>query len=111
VDWSAGLDYVGGDERLLRDVIGLFLEEYEGWLLEARQAIAAGKNADLKRAAHNLKGSLRYFGAPEAFTTAQNLETLARNGILNDALAVCGELERQLQQDIVPELRTFLGSQ
>jgi HPt (histidine-containing phosphotransfer) domain-containing protein len=110
VDWAAALDYVGGDERLLRDLIGLFLGEYERWLVEARQFIEAGKAADLKRVAHNLKGSLGHFGAQTAFETARALETLARNGILNDALALCGELERQLQQNIVPELRAFAGS-
>jgi PAS domain S-box-containing protein len=109
VDWKAALEYVGGDARLLRDLIGLFLEEYERWLQEARQAIAAGKPAELKRPAHNLKGSLNHFGAQTAFETARALETMARNGILNDAAAVCGELERQLHQHIVPELQAFLG--
>jgi PAS domain S-box-containing protein len=111
VDWKAALEYVGDDARLLRDLIGLFLEEYERWLLEARQAIAAGQAAELKRPAHNLKGSLGHFGAQTAFDTAWALETLARNGMLNDAPALCGELERQLQQHVVPELRAFLGSQ
>jgi CheY-like chemotaxis protein/HPt (histidine-containing phosphotransfer) domain-containing protein len=111
VDWKAALEYVGDDERLLRDLIGLFLEEYERWLREAREAIAAGNAAELKRPAHNLKGSLGHFGAQTAFETARALESLARNGILNDAPAVCSELERQLQQHIVPELQAFLGSQ
>jgi CheY-like chemotaxis protein len=109
VDWKAALEYVGDDARLLRDLIGLFLEEYERWLQEARQAITAGKPAELKRPAHNLKGSLNHFGAQTAFETARALETMARSGILNDAAAVCGELERQLHQHIVPELQAFLG--
>jgi CheY-like chemotaxis protein/HPt (histidine-containing phosphotransfer) domain-containing protein len=111
VDWKAALEYVGDDERLLRDLIGLFLEEYERWLREARQAIAAGQAAELKRPAHNLKGSLGHFGAQTAFETARALESLARSGILNDAPAVCGELERQLQHHIVPELQAFLRGQ
>src|SRR5262249_53128220 len=69
LDWNAALEYVGGDRKLLADLIGLFLPEYPAWLADARRATASGDVVLLRRAAHNLKGSLGHFGAESAFET------------------------------------------
>jgi PAS domain S-box-containing protein len=98
VDWAAALEHLGGDPGLLRDLIGLFLAEYPEWLAQARRAAAAGDAAALKRAAHNLKGSMAHFGAHEAFEAARKLEIMGRDGILGGAVEACAELTRQLER-------------
>lgn len=106
VDWDAALDYVGGDRALLRELVNMFLAEYPRWLAELRQALAAGNVADVKRTAHNLKGSMRHFGARPAFEAALQLETMAREGRLGGAEPARAELERALQR-LRPELEHF----
>jgi CheY-like chemotaxis protein len=110
LDWEAALDYLGGNRDLLRELIGLFLEEYPGWLEQVRQAIANGNANDLKRAAHNLKGSMAHFGAKPAFEAARKLEMMARNGILSGAAEACAELEKELER-LHPALAAFTGAE
>ena len=38
VHWQAALEYVGGDEPLLRELLAVFLEECPRWLTELAQA-------------------------------------------------------------------------
>jgi HPt (histidine-containing phosphotransfer) domain-containing protein len=107
VDWDEALGYVGGDRRLLCDLIGLYLGEAPRWREELRQALGAGRTADVKRTAHNIKGSMGHFGARAAFEAAQHLETLARAGTLADGPAACAALERELAR-VEPALAAFV---
>jgi PAS domain S-box-containing protein len=106
LDWDAALEYVGGDRRLLRDMIGLYLEEAPRWRAELREALRSGNSADLKRAAHNIKGSMGHFGATAAFEAARRVETLARGGMLGEAPAACAALEQELV-GVEPVLAAF----
>jgi two-component system sensor histidine kinase/response regulator len=106
VNWEAALTYVGGDRQLLRDMVGLYLEEVPRWRAELHGALAAGNVADVKRMAHNIKGSMAHFGADAAFAAARHLETLARGGILTDAAAACAALEQELAR-VEPVLAAF----
>ena len=53
-----GLERVGGDEDLLREIAGLMVEECPKLLGDLQGAIAAGDTGRVKLAAHTLKGSL-----------------------------------------------------
>jgi two-component system sensor histidine kinase/response regulator len=107
VDWDQALEYVGGDRQLLGDMIGLYLGEAPRWREELRQAVQAGRTADVKRTAHNIKGSMGHFGARSAFEAAQRLEILARSGMLGDAPAACAALEQELGR-VEPALAAFV---
>ncbi|HMF15118.1 MAG TPA: response regulator, partial [Gemmataceae bacterium] len=104
IDWSAALDYVGGDEALLRDLIGIFLSEGPRWLRELRSAIADADTDAVKRLAHNLKGSVRLFGAKSAFDPAFLLERMGRSGNLSGAAEALATLEEQVSR-LAPVLR------
>lgn len=106
LDWNAALDYVGGDRKLLADVIGLFLGEYPNWIADVRRATDSADVPTLRRAAHNLKGSLGHFGAHEAFETARGLETLAKQGTVTGARPLCDALEEQIER-LRPALAAF----
>jgi CheY-like chemotaxis protein len=106
-DWAAALDYLGGDRRLLRTLIQAFLAECPRWLADIRQAIAHGNAADLKRAAHNIKGSTGHFGARGAFEAAQKLEMVGRSGILAGAEEARARLEAELE-NLQPALTAFV---
>jgi HPt (histidine-containing phosphotransfer) domain-containing protein len=49
--------------------------------------------AELRRAAHTLKGSADMFAARSAVETAQRLETMGRDQDLTDAEDTCSALE------------------
>ncbi len=108
IDLQAALASVCGDEALLRELIGLFLESCPGLLNDIREAIASRNAARVKRAAHTLKGSVGYFSAPAAVVAAQRLERMGRD---NDLTGV-EEASRQLETEIEalrPVLLTFMG--
>ena len=74
VNWQIALDYCGGDPALLRDIGEAFLEEWPKRSTEIRRALDGSDFDLLHRAAHTVKGSMRYFGAQQAFQTALELE-------------------------------------
>ncbi len=63
LDEAVALSRVGGDVELLREVVGLFLDDYPQSLDLIRDAVARGDQAGLERHAHSLKGSVSTFGA------------------------------------------------
>jgi PAS domain S-box-containing protein len=97
IDWTAALDYVAGDDQMLRDLVNIFLTEAPRWMQELREAISANHVADVKRTAHNLKGSIRLFGSKSAFDSAFLLEQMSRSGNLSGAPAALASLEQSIE--------------
>ncbi len=97
LDREAALARVGGDDELLKEIAILFLDNYQAWLAELRQA-AASKDADgVQRTAHGLKGSVANFGAQDAVDAAVKLESLGRSGDLTGVSESLGALEAALE--------------
>lgn len=108
VDREELLDRVGGDEELLREITGIFLDECPALVSEIQAAIDSGDAKKLERSAHTLKGSVANFGARAATSAAQRLESLGRKGQLEESPAAMAELLSQLQQ-LQPELTALAG--
>jgi len=108
-DWSVALATVQGSEELLREILAAFLEETPRQLSSIERALAASDAALLRRAAHTIKGAVRYFGADRAFDLALRLETLAHNGELSQAAAAAEELQEELAR-ITPLFQTRLDA-
>ncbi|HVK37073.1 MAG TPA: response regulator [Candidatus Kapabacteria bacterium] len=68
----------GGDEALVRDVLGALLESAPQMLRDARTALDGRDATALARAAHTLKGSVSYVEAPSVLEHARQLEQAAR---------------------------------
>jgi PAS domain S-box-containing protein len=107
IDWSAALEYVGGDRQLLRDLVGIFFESCPAELEQLRRAVAERDAARIKRGAHNLKAATSHFGARSAFEAAERLEVMARTGPLDQASAALADLEKKLEQ-LRPALAAFV---
>jgi PAS domain S-box-containing protein len=97
-DLDRALAAVGGDAELLRELAGIFLQEYPGTLQDIRTAVAQGAAGNLKCAAHSLKGSVDNFAAGPAFAAAQRLEMMGRDDKLADAPQALADLERELDR-------------
>jgi PAS domain S-box-containing protein len=87
---------VEGDVELMREVVGLFLDEYPVMLAEIGSAIREGDPSRLNRAAHSLKGSIGNFGARTAFELAHRLEMMGKGNDLDGAPDVLAELSEEM---------------
>lgn len=93
------LERVGGDEELLREIAGLFLEDYPSLNQKIQQALASQDAHQLERAAHSLKGSVANFGSDQAYQAAFKLEQIGRSKSLElaaDAYADLSEIMRRV---------------
>jgi PAS domain S-box-containing protein len=108
LDWEQARAAVGGDEQLLREVLQAFLDECPQTLATIESSIQSGDAKTLRRAAHTMKGGLRFFGTTEAGTAAQGLEMQAAEGNLDGVNEGLGQLRQALDQ-VLPLLRDFCG--
>jgi CheY-like chemotaxis protein/HPt (histidine-containing phosphotransfer) domain-containing protein len=97
IDWQDALDAVNGDRDTLRSVIEAHLQESPKLLAQMRDAIETGRCQDLQRAAHTLKGSLRFFGAHAAGELAWQLENAGKNQDLASARDLIDQLADTLK--------------
>jgi HPt (histidine-containing phosphotransfer) domain-containing protein len=96
LDETLALSRVGGDFELLREVVGLFLDDYPRALAQIRKAVAGNNSSDVEHHAHSLKGSVSTFGAQEVFESALALEKQGRAGNLAGAVDGLRTLENAL---------------
>jgi CheY-like chemotaxis protein/HPt (histidine-containing phosphotransfer) domain-containing protein len=97
VDLASALDVVGDDRDLLHDAVGVFLaQDYPRQLEKLKEGIARQDAQAVKRAAHGLKGALDSFGSRPARDKALHLETMGREGSLDEASRVLQELEAEV---------------
>jgi CheY-like chemotaxis protein len=109
-DWSDALGSVRGDRDLLLRMTETFLQEAPRLVMAMRRAIDSGSDADLKIAAHTLKGSLRYFSATRAFDEAFRLEQAAATAGGDEKREILARLERELDQ-LTPALSAQLAGE
>ena len=100
VDLAVALRGADGDEELLAELTGLFVEEWPARQEELRAALGAGDARRLERAAHGLKGVLAALGATGASASAATLEQLARSGRLDTAPRDVAALEEHILQTL-----------
>lgn len=84
VSWDPlrALEKMDGDEALLRELIQIFLQESPKQLDRLNEAIEGFDRKAMERAAHSLKGELKYLGLVEASQQASEFERMGREGDL-----------------------------
>ena len=87
---------VGGDEKLLREVVRVFLEDAPAKLSALSIALAAQDATALAMAAHGLKGSAAALGARAATEAAAHLEALARSRNLAEADISAAQVKEEI---------------
>lgn len=95
-DPSALLAALGGDRRLLGELIDVFREQAPLLLGELRAGLSARDPGRVSAAAHRFNGSLGQFGARHAAAAAARLERYGLAGELSDAEGVLAKLEMQV---------------
>lgn len=87
---------LGGDRKLLTELIGFFLEDFPGLLSAARESLAQGDWTRAQRAAHSLKGLTANFDAQPAVRALQTWETSCSSRDLAAVDHLRRDAERQL---------------
>lgn len=104
INLAAALQRLQGDEELLRKLALRFLEESGPQVMELEQALRDGQAQIAERAAHSLRGMLVNFDALQAAEWAERMESLARQGNLEEAQALAAILRNQIR-DVCQELK------
>jgi HPt (histidine-containing phosphotransfer) domain-containing protein len=97
-DLDDALEKVGGDREILEEILVVFSETFPDQLSELKNAIDNGDAPIVERAAHTLKGSVGTFSAKKALETAFRLETMGRDGELQEAEAVYSKLKQEVEE-------------
>jgi len=92
-DIAQTLERLGGDEKLLHEIVEIFLEEGPKQMTTLRHAIAEGNAADIEKTAHSLKGELGYLGVSEVSKKAHELEEMGRRHNLQHTAEVFSAFE------------------
>jgi two-component system, sensor histidine kinase and response regulator len=78
LDMDGVLESLGGDRELLRDVLGILLEELPRQMASLREAIASGNAEAIEKLAHSIKGELGYLSLSEVLRNASDLDASGR---------------------------------
>jgi PAS domain S-box-containing protein len=92
-DIAQTLERLGGDEKLLHEVVEIFLEEGPKQMTTLRHAIEDGNAEGIEKTAHSLKGELGYLGISEVSRKACELEEMGREHDLQHTTKVFGTFE------------------
>jgi signal transduction histidine kinase/CheY-like chemotaxis protein len=101
--WEKLLQRVGGDEKLLLQMMRTFLRETPKQVEALIKELHRKNGSELASVAHALKGSLSIFGASQAVLHAQSLQELGRSNDFSEAERECGLLQEEiakLQQNL-----------
>jgi len=75
IDFAASLRRLGGDKKLLRELIKFFLEDFPALVRAVRTGLVNDDWAKVQRGAHSLKGLAANFTAEPAVQALQAVET------------------------------------
>jgi CheY-like chemotaxis protein/HPt (histidine-containing phosphotransfer) domain-containing protein len=99
------LGRTGGDRELLREIVGIVLEDAPKQLAALATARDRGDAPEIKRLAHALRGAVSNVGAQPLVAAIQELEAVARGGTSDDcgpplarAQSAWHLLERELRE-------------
>jgi two-component system, sensor histidine kinase and response regulator len=93
-----------GNRALRFDVVRMFLDDCPAYVEAVHAAVRDGDAARLRSTAHKLKGAAGYLTAAVVADAAGHLETLGREGRLDEAVTGLERLDAAVAQ-LIPELR------
>ena len=94
----SALQWVGGDEALLREMASMIMEARNEQLPLIAQAVASACAEELVAAAHSYKSVLGLLGENRAFIAARALEIMGREGKLAQSAVALAELEEAVER-------------
>jgi len=109
-DVAALLARFEGDEGLVQELAGLFLDDSPSLVGKIRQAVQSCDSPSLQKAAHALKGSVSNFSAQRTHEAALRLEEIGRAGQAATAQPALEYLEKSIHE-LQPLIESLAGRQ
>ena len=110
ISWIQARQAVGGDEKLLRDLLGVYLGESNSLLESVRRAIARNERDEIIRAVHTYKGASLSVGAIQAHQLAREIEDALLAGNVRDLDQVYERL-RHASDQVVADAEAYLSTE
>lgn len=88
----------GGDEEFARELFGEYRQRVAELLEAMESALRAGKADDIRKGAHELKGSSMTLGAVSLAQISKDLEEQCKSGNLDGAAGHVAGLREQAEQ-------------
>ncbi len=85
IDMDEIMEIMDDDKELIKECFTDFIEEYPTMLSKIKNAIDSGDASELNATAHKIKGSLKYLAANPAADVAYKLESMGKEGNLDNA--------------------------
>ena len=98
VDLAVALRWLGGDQALLRELVGIFVDDGPKRLEALREAMKAADVQQLEQAAHSLKGSAAILGAVRLQESALALEEAAHDGRAENGVDLVADIAREIER-------------
>jgi CheY-like chemotaxis protein/HPt (histidine-containing phosphotransfer) domain-containing protein len=95
------LERLGGDEKLLHEIVEIFLVESTKQMNSLRKAMIDGNAAGIETTAHSLKGELGYLGISRLSQKACELEEMGRRQDLHRTAEVFAEFEAEISEVLI----------
>src|SRR5262249_4905322 len=92
------LEGVGGDRKLLAELIDVFLADTPKVLRRVKRGAKSGEAKQLKDSAHALKGSVGNFESGRAFESVRRVETLAKENKFPEVPEAMRVLEMEIEK-------------
>jgi two-component system sensor histidine kinase/response regulator len=83
-DRESVLETLGGDEELLGEIVGMFLEDCPRLIADIEEAIVRSDDETVRRLAHTVRGVSGNFGLAAVIESSSRLESTARMGARDD---------------------------
>jgi HPt (histidine-containing phosphotransfer) domain-containing protein len=98
VDLAVALRWLGGDQGLLRELVGIFIDDGPKRLKALREAMTASDVQQLEQVAHSLKGSAAILGASRLQESALALEEAAHDGRAESGVGLVADIAREIER-------------
>ena len=105
---DAALRDLGGDESLMREVVGVCAADTPGMVEQLAEAVESGDADAVNRHAHSLKGSLLFLGQTPAVALAKEMEACGRDDDLEAARTKIAPLQAHFEE-LLAELSSYLA--
>ncbi|MDB4557759.1 PAS domain-containing protein [bacterium] len=109
ISWIQARQAVGGDEALLRDLLGVYVGESNSLLDSVRRAIHQHDRDEIIRAVHTYKGASLSVGAIHAHQLAREIEDALVAGDVRDLEQVYNRL-RHASDQVIADAEAYLAT-
>jgi len=104
INRAEALDRIGGDPDFLKELLGIYKQDFLVRAKELRRAVRSGEFVAIQELGHSLKGASANLSLPGLQKAATSLEKAGRELDIKQAIAALAILEKEFER-----LKEFLA--